>query len=596
MKQTLFGGVLFLTCLLHAQSTVILHGTVTDAATNTVVANTPVSIQADSSFSSYINTVYTDANGQYADTLLNFMPSLCTFYLQTPSCNGTYQYGLVNYVQGNPASTLMDFLICQGGSAGSCSAGFSAQVVGNNQVQFNNFSVGSNPNATLTYSWTFGGNTGTSTLQNPIITFPSTGIYMNCLTITDNTGCSSTYCDSVWVGSCQANFSYQLASGTAYLQNLSQSANGSYTTNWLIGGQVFTNHDIVWQAPAGTYNVCLAITDSIAQCTDTICQMITISTSSSAGYDLIGSVLADSTNTGGGDTIIIYLIQHDTIAGTLTAIDSTYSMLNSQGVGTFLFSGKPAGTYLVKAAILSPNSSLYADFIPSYYSYFNGGVLFWSAATSIDLPSLNPAFPPTYNYGIHLQQGINPGGPGFIGGLISQGANKTVGDPIANQEVILLNQNDLPIAYTHSDANGEYSFSNLAYGTYKIYAEVLGLPTIPSIVSISANNPSATNVSISMNSTGVTSLFSTEIIGYIHELSPNPIVDEANISIELKEKVKLQIEVINLLGQVMYQQTEDYTTGKQNINLQLNGLESGIYFMRILANGKTQKISKFIKE
>lgn len=595
MRHVFWVVLLLVSYHLEAQSTVIIHGTVTDAPTNSPVANAPVYIESDSSVVSYFNTVYTDANGQYADTILNFSPTQVTFYLQTPSCNSTMQYATANYVQGNPASTLVNIAICQGGIAGSCTAAYSWQVIGNNQVQFFSTSVGSNPNATLTYLWSFGGGAITSTLQNPIITFPGSGIYMNYLTITDNTGCTNTTADSLWVGNCQANFGVQISGNYVYLANLSQSANNIYTSTWHINGQTLVAQDTVWQAPSpGTYNVCLVIEDAIAQCVDTFCQTVNVVATNT--YDLHGNVYADSTNAAGGDTIIVYLIEHDTVAATLTAIDSTYSSLNSSGIGAYTFSGIPSGNYLVKAAVYSPASPIYPDFIPSYYSYFLGGALFWSAATSIEIPSLNPAFPPSYNYDIHLQQGINPGGPGFIGGLISQGANKTVGDPMVNKEVILLNMNDIPVNYTFSDQNGAFHFSNLEYGTYKVYTEIFGLPTIPTIVHIDANTPMATDLGIQINSTGVTSIWDNALIQSISAVSPNPVKEEANITVKINEKAVVCTEIVNLIGQIVGSQSESCGAGTQEISIQTAHLVKGIYFVRILANGNLQKVAKFVKE
>lgn len=68
----------------------------------------------------------------------------------------------------------------------------------NNVVYLVDLSNASNPNNTLTYFWDFGdGNT--SSQQYPVHTYASNGIYMICLTIADNSSCTSTYCDSVGI-------------------------------------------------------------------------------------------------------------------------------------------------------------------------------------------------------------------------------------------------------------------------------------------------------------------------------------------------------------------------------------------------------------
>lgn len=56
----------------------------------------------------------------------------------------------------------------------------------------------SNNSQAVTYSWDFGdGNT--SGLQYPSHTYASNGIYLVCLTIADNNGCTSTFCDSIGI-------------------------------------------------------------------------------------------------------------------------------------------------------------------------------------------------------------------------------------------------------------------------------------------------------------------------------------------------------------------------------------------------------------
>jgi PKD repeat protein len=63
----------------------------------------------------------------------------------------------------------------------------------------------------LSYSWDFGdGNT--SNLEFPNHTFASTGSYIICLSITDSTGCSSNFCDSLNVDSA-GNISSRTLSG-----------------------------------------------------------------------------------------------------------------------------------------------------------------------------------------------------------------------------------------------------------------------------------------------------------------------------------------------------------------------------------------------
>ena len=66
--------------------------------------------------------------------------------------------------------------------------------------------IDSSSNAT-TWHWDFGDMT-TSTLQNPIHSYSSIGLYNVCLIISDGATCSDTICDSVWVSSCMTELGY----------------------------------------------------------------------------------------------------------------------------------------------------------------------------------------------------------------------------------------------------------------------------------------------------------------------------------------------------------------------------------------------------
>lgn len=73
---------------------------------------------------------------------------------------------------------------------------------------------------------------------------------------------------------------------------------------------------------------------------------------------------------------------------------------------------------------------------------------------------------------------------------------------------------------------------------------------------------------------------------------PNPAKDMVNISMDLKESMKLEIIVTDVYGQVVAQiPTQSYYAGQQNIELQTAGMNTGVYFIRILSD-KGQKVSK----
>ena len=102
---------------------------------------------------------------------------------------------------------------------------------------------------------------------------------------------------------------------------------------------------------------------------------------------------------------------------------------------------------LIKAAAIA-NSAFYADHLPTYY----GNSTFWQYAEEVGVSWVQPAV----QYDITLIVGNNPGGPGFIVGDVTQGANKVAdeGDPIEGIPVMIFDMAGNAIAYTYTDANG----------------------------------------------------------------------------------------------------------------------------------------------
>ena len=475
---------------------------------------------------------------------------------------------------------------------GPCHNDFQYLQVNNLTVDF--FGMAIPPSSS--YTWDFGDNT-VGTGQNVSHTYAAPGMYPVTLVTSDFlTGCSFTSTKMVLVSgnpsNCHAMFFHHPDSlNQLGFHFIDVSTPIPDTWAWDFGDGTTANipnpyH--VYSAP-GVYHVCLTITKgtpgTISFCTDTYCENVFVN-SNPTGGKIHGTI---TMGFGFADHARVFLIVFDPVANTLTAIDTVYTQNNPMMPGYYEFLNVQPGTYLVKAA-LTPNSVSYADFMPTYYI----NTLWWDYGSDVIVNNQ------WVIADINLIAGSNPGGPGFIGGNVTQGANKLLGpgDAIPDVEILLLSMNDDPHLYTYSDVNGDYGFNNLAYGTYKIWAEVLDKTTIPVIVTIDANNPSITNIDLIVTSTGVTTSIDDNISAFVENVSdiyPNPVNDEMNVEVSLKQSSELQFEVFNQIGQVVYSKIVSESAGQHLVKINTSDFDGGVYSLRITTKDKAQIMRKFVK-
>lgn len=517
-----------------------------------------------------------------------------------------------------------------------------------------------NANPSWTYQWSFpGGTPATSTNSTELVSYALPGSYSAFVEIAIP-GCSSTdtfsAITSVSHDSCNANFSYYTNGSTVYLypQDSMQVVNGNAFFRYGDGttGNSFSHTYTV----AGTYNVRFVVYTSY--CADSITYAITITGAADTcnadfgysangldvqvnpfdpthtsyiTYDGVGSSSTSHTFTTYGSHTICHVVwtgtcgdtvckqvmlyePYVTVTGTITkqgagaACDATvllisdslgflslvdsFSIVDSGACTGFYTFIVPEGNYYLKARLLGTDPD-YAAYLPTYY----GDEINWADATPVT------AFGTNGPWDIALVAGTNPGGPGFVGGWVSEGAgfgvignndHRAVGDPLANIQINLLTDNDAPVAYTYSDGTGRYTFNNLALGSYKIYAEEISKTPLPQIVTLTANNPSQDNIDVLINSnnavTGINDISDIKLDGVF----PNPVKDIATIRFTAKQTAQATIELTNVDGRVLSTTTTNVSSGNNEVKVDVSNYAAGVYTLSI-TNNDNKKVVKLLK-
>ena len=298
----------------------------------------------------------------------------------------------------------------------------------------------------------------------------------------------------------------------------------------------------------------------------------------STDYDLAGKI-TQSTGAALANTKV-YLITYNDTDTSLTAIDSS----TTDGSGAYQFSGTSAGDLYLKA---TPDSATYPSEIPTYYE----NSLVFQSATAIggECGSLTLDF--------STIAGTNPGGPGFIGGLISQGANK-MGEALAGITLLLVDSTTKQVHdITQTDATGNFQFGNLALGTYEIWVDRAFIDNDAApVITLSAQQPTLNDLSFELHSTYLEWLQGVGIDkddfwkGNIFTLYPNPAKDR--LMLEWKDQqlhVETELSIYSLNGQLL-KTVAISPTGQTNFTIDLS---AGMYMYKITQEGIVKAAGKF---
>ncbi|MGZ5282715.1 MAG: T9SS type A sorting domain-containing protein, partial [Bacteroidia bacterium] len=272
-------------------------------------------------------------------------------------------------------------------------------------------------------------------------------------------------------------------------------------------------------------------------------------------------------------------------------VDTAIVVDDTLGNRTYRFKNIATGKYMIKA-VLSKNSQYYQIFFPTYYYT----TLKWSNSDAIYMVN---GYSDIKTANIYLKIGKNPGGPGFIGGKISAGANKKEGDPLKDIQVMLFNADKEPVTYTYSDADGNFKFENIAYDTYEVYTEVIGLKTNSAYVTISEEKPKVENVVVKVSESGIsTSIRSNLSEDFIAQpkLYPNPVQNILYLETQFRKSQNTRLVIYNITGLEVYGENMSLQQGNQTHIIDTEKLPAGAYILMLKnALGESEMQAKFMK-
>ena len=427
-----------------------------------------------------------------------------------------------------------------------------------------------NPNA-VAYFW----NTGETT---PSIQATVDGDYCVIVTALDGS-CSETACfqfvDPNWVDSCYVQIAeLPIDSATSRYYALA-SGNGPYTYLWDDG----TTLPKIEAGPNETH--CVTITDA-SGCVASACSDNTISPSERAINGYIYTI--DSTNFPVFVSGTVDLI--DALSGN-TVETTTIQQLN--GFPFYDFGDVADGIYIVRASVTNPNGSV---FIPTYYF----STTLSSEAIEIAIPyQVDPSF--RIGFDILVFDTQRRPGQGDINGNVTkepQFAGTT--DPqrgvVENISIILFDESQIPIQYFSTDANGDFEFPSLEFGTYHVYIDLPGHENAFFTVVLDKDNPTVNDLNFNIDKGRIFTNDSTSSTADFEAISefkifPNPSAGNVQILINSSLSGNADLSISDVSGRLIQHQFVNLSNGTQTIRLDLTDADGGVYFVRLIDGNRS---------
>ena len=450
------------------------------------------------------------------------------------------------------------------------------------EIQFIDVSTG-NPDS---WYWDFGDGQ-TSSQQNPIHIFDNQGIYNVCLSIFNNVdSCESTYCEIIEVNNdtlpigCNTWFNYEITNLTVNLNAFTEGNNGAVTYDWDFGdGTTATGQQTTHTyLESGYYEIELSSHDS-ADCYSFYSVALWVGEFS---FDVSGFVYLDDSMMI-ADVATVYLMAFDTLSNGLISIDTTF--LNT--TGEYEFNDIEVGDncmYFVQAE-LTEQSAYYGLYVPTYHL----NALNWEDAL--------PVIPLIYGgrYDIYMIPATSSySGIGNISGMVNQENSR---EQLENIEIILLNEDFKPLLYNKTNELGNFDFSQLDYGTYYVYTEVVGVITNPVQISITEDNyEQIINIVISNGEAALNiEEQQSSYIEDIGEVYPNPVFENAYMTLSISKPSTTNIKIINQYGQIVYNKSVEYGKGDHIFNIDTQSYSNGIYVIKVTSEDNLVTVRKFLK-
>lgn len=227
-----------------------------------------------------------------------------------------------------------------------------------------------------------------------------------------------------------------------------------------------------------------------------------------------------------------------------------------------------------------------------------------SEANEIEIPyNADPFFNPGFDILVFETQ-RRPGKGGIFGNVTNQRRFAQAGvaqkGEIEGLSIVLFDDTNQPIGYYPTDADGNFSFPELAYGTYHVYIDVPGHNNAFFTVTLSEDAPTADGLNFDIVDKDIVANDGSSSANDLESVSdfsvfPNPTSGNVTIQIASLESRDMELRLQNISGVTMITRDLSLSQATQRVQLNLENLTTGIYFVRLIDGNQSVAKKLIIK-
>lgn len=455
---------------------------------------------------------------------------------------------------------------------------------------FVDLSVSDSASIITSYLWNFGDGSF-DTVANPVHIFQN-GNFAVCLTITTSNGCSSTFCDSIYINTNPQNYCNGLTTFIAPQGTFSDgSGSANYQNNvdcmWLIQPAIMppaafsiqlgftsfntenindkvriydganTSSPLLAEFSGNITSIPLVISSGEAM----LVEFISDASGNNTGWDAYYNIVFDSIPDTLCNLSASYIVTPVSVIGgidgvidvTVTGGTAPYSYIWSNGSSTQDLNGVSAGIYSVSITDATQNCPLVILYASLYEPYDPAG---GSIVDSLYTTIVDTCF-------------IFPIDSFYIAQMVVNNNNTITVTWVFTGTG---NPYSITVEYSYSEIGNQIIFLTVNCNgskTLTTYMSYIHINTINSISEIHSKN---------------------DLFAY-----PVPVSDILNIKMNMDKQTYVILSVQNLEGQIVYQKNAKSNVGENIWKVDMESLSKGFYILGITVDGNLKAVRKITK-